>query len=201
MPGLIKLGAVHSNDRTVQDRVNELFTTGVPEEFKIEFFAEVSDSRSTEKQIHTLLENYRNTSSREFFRIDADQAKDIITNAISDIEWSDKESVSSNKYISKRPYDRLSDLYTVVSDNLYKFVDSMKVHNYYESHSWKNEDTCNMLLQRLGYISESLERMKENNLNGIKSPYTQIDNLYMKKELKSIHEDVDRFKDTVSKHP
>ena len=87
MPGLIKLGAVHINDKNVTDRANELFTTGVPDKFNIEFFAEVEDSRGIERKIHDILDKYRNNASREFFRIQSDDAKCIIEKNIPELRW------------------------------------------------------------------------------------------------------------------
>ena len=199
MPDLIKIGAVHIKNKSVKERAEELCTTGVPEEFCIEFFAEVLDSRKTEREIHDILDEYRNKSQREFFRLTPEAAKTIIEQNIPEIRWSDKDSVST-PHVSKSTYKRLKDLYTLVSDNAVKFVNMMKSHEYYESSSYDsiNENACRMFLQRLGYIRDGLERM--NSKEGAESPYTKIDNAYMKKELNTIQTDLERFKESYIKH-
>jgi len=199
MPGLIKLGSVNGAGRTVKDRANELFTTGVAEKFNIEFFAEVPDARATEKKIHEILESYRNKSSREFFRIEPDKAKNIIEHHIPDLTWSEDESVSDS--VSKSAFVRLSQLYELVSANTHKFLTMMKEHNYYEDScafydSGSNEQKCKMLLQRLEPISVGIDMM--NTKESLKSPYRKIDSAYIKKELNDIQKYVDKFADSVS---
>ena len=78
MPELLKIGAVHMNDKTVKDRADELFTTGVPAEFRVELFTEIEDSRGVERKIHAILDSYRVNSSREFFRISPENVQKIL---------------------------------------------------------------------------------------------------------------------------
>lgn len=70
MPGLIKIGEIHSEGRTPVDRAKELFTTGVPTPFKIEFAKRVVNPQGKEETLHNILEqNYERCYRREFFRI------------------------------------------------------------------------------------------------------------------------------------
>ena len=55
-----------------------------------------------------------------------------------------------------------------------------------------------MLLQRLGYIRDGLSRM--NSKEALNSPFKQVDNWYMKKELNSIKDDLDTFKKSIDSH-
>ena len=195
MPGLLKFGAVHINDKTVKDRAAELFTSGVPEEFHIEFFAAVSDSRGTEARIHSLLDKYRNKNSREFFRIGPEEAKHIIEQHIPELTWGDKDAMSSNK-VSKSAYIRLNALYKVVSDDVNVFVTMMK-NTHKLRHSY--ESKCNGLLERLGYIHDGLTRMNDmTDKESREFPYRNSDNAYMKRELYDIQHDLEKLKENSS---
>ena len=193
MPELLKIGAVHMNDKTVKDRADELFTTGVPAEFRVELFTEVEDSRGVERKIHAILDSYRVNSSREFFRISPENVQKIVAEKMPEISWSNAELVSSNNS-SKSTYKRLSDLYNTVSEDANAFVKMMEANKYYEGDSYetKNEQRCNMVLQRLGYIQNALESFHTE--RALTSPYRCADNAYMKKELNSIKSDLERFK-------
>lgn len=68
-PGLLKIGMTM---RAPEERVKELFTTGVPTPFKIEFTRYVNNPEEHENNIHTALKNYR-VPSREFFNVSVDQ--------------------------------------------------------------------------------------------------------------------------------
>src|SRR5262249_15529782 len=76
MPDLLKIG---TTEGPVQDRARQLYTTGVPGPFKVEFQIPVYESRrSAERKVHNALELYREHNSREFFRIPLEQARKII---------------------------------------------------------------------------------------------------------------------------
>ena len=72
MRGILKIGMT---DRTPEERVKELFTSGVPSPFKIEFAKKVKNPREKEAILHQLLENYheRVYSRREFFRVSPEE--------------------------------------------------------------------------------------------------------------------------------
>lgn len=72
MRGVLKVGMT---DRTPEERVKELFTSGVPSPFKIEFAKKVKNAREKEAILHQLLENYheRVYSRREFFRVSPEE--------------------------------------------------------------------------------------------------------------------------------
>ena len=67
MPGLVKVGQTAHDPR---ERASQLYTTGVPFEFRVEIAKRVWNYVAKEKQIHDLLEKYfeRPNPSREFFR-------------------------------------------------------------------------------------------------------------------------------------
>ena len=72
MPGLVKIGktARHSVDA----RLSELYTTGVPVPFECAFAGKISDESSVERAFHTAFGPYRINPSREFFQIEPEQA-------------------------------------------------------------------------------------------------------------------------------
>jgi len=66
MPGVLKIGRT---SRRPEQRVRELFTTGVPIPFTIRFAVEVDDPAAVEFEVHQALDQFRVNSNREFFRI------------------------------------------------------------------------------------------------------------------------------------
>lgn len=62
--GLVKIG---KSDRDPSIRSSELYTTGVPGSFNIEYYAFVADHNSLEMLVHKKLAQYRFNESREFF--------------------------------------------------------------------------------------------------------------------------------------
>ena len=72
MPGLIKVGFTTNDPRT---RASELYTTGVPTPFIVEFAVLVDDPIWTEKAFHEMYDEYR-VKGREFFEL---SLTDVIT--------------------------------------------------------------------------------------------------------------------------
>lgn len=66
-------------DRTPHQRMDELYTTGVPQPFELLGWARVGDSRATEARIHQQLNKYRITPNREFFNITHEQALQVLS--------------------------------------------------------------------------------------------------------------------------
>ena len=69
MPKLIKIGFTKN---AVAIRKNQLYSTGVPSEFVVEFEAEVENCRIAERQIHAHLKHKR--FNKEFFEMSAVEA-------------------------------------------------------------------------------------------------------------------------------
>lgn len=68
MPGLVKIGEMHTEGRTPEDRIRELYTTGVPLPFFIEFAKKVQNPVEAEGRIHAFLNDKRLNPRREFFK-------------------------------------------------------------------------------------------------------------------------------------
>lgn len=65
-------------------RCNHLYTTGVPDKFKIECFIPCDDYQSREKILHTKLDQYRYNNEREFFEISINDFINIVEN---ELKW------------------------------------------------------------------------------------------------------------------
>ncbi len=78
MPGLVKIGM--TNKKEIEQRMKELYTTGVPLPFDCAFACQVkkSDCAKIEKALHTAFGPQRINDNREFFRIQVEQAKAIL---------------------------------------------------------------------------------------------------------------------------
>ena len=79
--GLLKIGQT-SKDPLV--RRKDLSSTGVPEEFVIEYQALTSDYRRQEKLIHQKLNKVRHSSKKEFFSITVPEAINVIREQLGD---------------------------------------------------------------------------------------------------------------------
>ena len=75
LPGLVKIGKT-TKDPSV--RARELTQTGVPTPFVVAYSIFVSDCDSLEADLHDSLSSYRESTRREFFRIDAKTAIDLL---------------------------------------------------------------------------------------------------------------------------
>ena len=75
-PNLLKIGKSKKDPTT--DRVNELNQTGVPEPFKVEYYAFVEDEDYLERVVHQKFASERPNKNREFFSVDCVEAIDAI---------------------------------------------------------------------------------------------------------------------------
>lgn len=72
MPGLVKIGKTTRG--SVDARLGELYSTGVPVPFECEFAGRVQDEGKVEKAFHLAFGPYRLNPKREFFQIEPEQA-------------------------------------------------------------------------------------------------------------------------------
>ena len=115
MPGLVKIGMTTRD--SVDSRMTELYSTGVPVPFECAYACEVkiSDCAKIEKALHIAFEPNRINKNREFFSIKPEQAiailelfdrKDITEEVAAEIDSEltsdDKIAVEKSK-ISRRP--------------------------------------------------------------------------------------------------
>lgn len=76
MPGLVKIGYTSQDD--ANSRIAQLYTTGVPVPFTIEYACKVQNAEEVEKALHIAFGLNRINPKREFFRIEPDQAIAIL---------------------------------------------------------------------------------------------------------------------------
>lgn len=78
MPGLVKIGMTTRPE--LDARLKELYTTGVPVPFDVEYACEVKsyNCAKLEKALHTAFEPNRLNANREFFQIKKEQAIAIL---------------------------------------------------------------------------------------------------------------------------
>lgn len=72
MPGLVKIGKTSRG--SVDARLSELYSTGVPVPFECAFAGKICDESKVERAFHTAFGPYRINPSREFFQIEPEQA-------------------------------------------------------------------------------------------------------------------------------
>lgn len=76
MAGLIKIGRTSQDD--ANSRIAQLYGTGVPVPFRLEFACKVPNSDEVETALHIAFAPWRVNPKREFFRMEADQAIAIL---------------------------------------------------------------------------------------------------------------------------
>ena len=72
MPGVVRIEKTKSG--SINDRLDELNSTGVPVPYECAFFAKVADETKVESAFHRIFGPYRLNSKRDFFRIEPEQA-------------------------------------------------------------------------------------------------------------------------------
>lgn len=76
MPGLVKIG--YTTQLDANTRISQLYTTGVPFPFDLQFACKVPNAEEVERALHIAFAPHRVNPKREFFKIDADQAIAIL---------------------------------------------------------------------------------------------------------------------------
>ena len=113
MPGLVKIGM--TTRASVDARMKELYSTGVPVPFECQYACEVkaSDCAKIEKALHTAFEPQRIHAGREFFRLKEHQVivilelfnrKDITSEIVEEMEndLTPEDKASGEKIKSNR---------------------------------------------------------------------------------------------------
>ncbi len=108
MPGLVKIGM--TTQLEVEERMKQLFGTGVPVPFDCAFACRVKDATEVERALHYAFGNARINPNREFFKIEAERViavlkllkVDDITTQVeqtieSDVTAADKQSAQNLK--------------------------------------------------------------------------------------------------------
>jgi len=106
-----KIGFTKNDPHT---RMSKLNTTGLLYPFKLEFAKQVKNYQDKEKKLHLIFDKYRVTKSREFFKMELKEIKQLFD--LIDGEW----------YKSKEPIKLLKTDSTVVSEKTSLFGSNFK---------------------------------------------------------------------------
>ncbi len=112
MPGLVKIGLTKRDE--LNDRINELYSTGVPLPFTCEYAVRVKDCKAVENALHTAFTKDRINPAREFFKTSVEYIRPIldllkIEDITTDVEKDMNTGINSseidalNNYKKRRP--------------------------------------------------------------------------------------------------
>jgi len=75
IPGLVKIGVTYT---TIEQRMRELYTAGVPVPFECFHASVVANAKDVERRIHRAFTKYRVNKNREFFEILPEEILEIL---------------------------------------------------------------------------------------------------------------------------
>lgn len=111
MPGIVKIGMTNLED--VNQRLGQLYSTGVPFPFDLAFACKVPNASEVERALHVAFAPNRVNPKREFFSISPDQAIAILKllhmeDATAEISGraygvADEEIAAAKKFTARRP--------------------------------------------------------------------------------------------------
>jgi hypothetical protein len=193
MPGLIKIGETHTIGKTPYDRAEDLYTTGVPTPFNVEFYAKTNDSKKLETDIHILLKEYRNSEKREFFKMSPYTAKLAIEQAMPDISLLDEIIISTSSENSKyNDYNILKEKYDIIENNVIEYIYNIENSVYYNKRKVAME--CRVIKGQLTICKEGLCNYKSDLDAFGSSKYAHTDNKSMNNRLGEIINMVEKLK-------
>ncbi len=99
---LLKIGRSKSDPS--QQRDEQLYTTGVPDPFIVEYYALVGDEVLVERRVHEYFSYCRHREEREFFRLNRIAAVKVIrqlAEQYSVLHWEHKEFKSTEDFLSE----------------------------------------------------------------------------------------------------
>jgi hypothetical protein len=100
IPEMVKIGQTGADPTK---RAAELFTTGLPNPFRIEYSALYDDYANLERRVHLDLSEHRISHDREFFRVDAREAALRIRKCAGSDPLFEEENFSSKKFAPPDP--------------------------------------------------------------------------------------------------
>jgi hypothetical protein len=150
MPGIVKIGKTSRG--SVDARLNELYSTGVPVPFECAFAGRVSDESKVEKAFHLAFGPYRLNPKREFFQIEAEQAIALLElMTVEDVTPSLQAEANNVDEGAKAGSDRLKAMRP--NQNFFE----MGIPEGAELQFTQSEETCTILTERrVSYHGEDL---------------------------------------------
>jgi hypothetical protein len=119
MPGLVKIGKSRRGGR---HRAKEIYQTGVPTPFHLEFELYTHDCDALESYVHECMDDVRVNDSREFFEADLE----VAISRLSGLHLEDYGYQTINEEIA----DIECDLHSMVVDSGYDYSESGYPHTY-----------------------------------------------------------------------
>ena len=126
MPGLVKIGKTARG--SVNPRLGELYTTGVPVPFECAFAGRIANEGKVERAFHLAFDPYRLNPKREFFVIEPEQAIALLELMVSEnvtpLLQREADAVdvaaksASNKLKSRRPNLNFQEMGIAVGEEL-----------------------------------------------------------------------------------
>lgn len=158
MPGLLKIGYTQTS---LNQRLSKLRHTAIPADFEVEAAFHVQHPAACERAVHKLLEQFRHTPQREFFRITLRTALNAVWPTIQDYLVDGKESTTDAK-AAAHPFPDLSQteeeiLWSFIHKPRFLAVDWSWVRNQHDF----TENETRYYLQELkpkGYLKELKDR-------------------------------------------
>lgn len=126
MPGFVKIGKTMLAD--VNQRLSQLYTTGVPFPFELAFACKVPNADEVERALHRAFAPNRANQKREFFNIESDQAIAIlkllhVEDATAEIEMQTtipaEEVEAGKQYKARRPNLNFKEMGIAVGSTLH----------------------------------------------------------------------------------
>ncbi len=192
MIGLLKIG--FTNDEIIDYRITDLWTTGVPEPFKLEAYTRVNNPNEVERQIHKIVDEYRLNKDREFFRISFDKLLEILNEKLPDIDWTleetydlirkEKDGSWFDEFIEE--VNRLE----VEINNLEKYLETNAESKRYSGTNKRNFNYY--LIDRLWYLKDAIKSRPSAVAN--KHPKLKKHDKESKKDLQKILRNVEKIK-------
>ncbi len=134
MPGLIKIGQTSREDANA--RIAELYTTGLPVPFKLEYACKVPNPEEVESGLHIAFARWRVNPKREFFRMEPGEAIAILRllheDATDEVEKQptvvDQQSLEAAEILrSRRPNMNFTEMGIAVGETLHSIHDETVV--------------------------------------------------------------------------
>ena len=202
MIGLLKIG--FTNDEIIDYRITDLWTTGVPEPFKLEAYTRVNNPNEVERQIHKIVDEYRLNKDREFFRISFDKLLEILKEKLPDIDWTleetydlirkEKDGSWFNEFIEEvnRLEVEINNLEKYAESNHYGGEDSSGYCNIYCHNKWYF--SCN-IKNNLWYLKDAIKSRPSAVAH--KHPRLKQDDKECRKDLKKLLKIIEEFKSSI----
>ena len=201
MPNLYKVGWCRKDP---ENRASELYKTGVPTPFKIEFKKLVNNASNLEQKIHKLLDEHRINDKREFFKsINKDELLQVVkTESETSSEQSTEETEKYINYQNKTYIKYIRNYFENIKTDCLYFIERMELNDCYFDDERLDK---NFRTQRYGtwdsfrrYIKSNLpfyEKMIENIENNWDEIKTDIGIIQLSNDnkcLKNILDEINR---------